>query len=68
MAVTIDIGNPDDVHPTDKATVGHRLALTARAITYGEQLNTPDHCFRQATPEGAGNTGVVRSRVRIDDQ
>ena len=30
MAVTIDIGNPDDVHPTDKIDVGHRLALAAR--------------------------------------
>ena len=31
MAVTIDIGNPDDVHPRDKVDVGHRLALAARA-------------------------------------
>ena len=23
MAVTIDIGNPDNVHPTDKVDVGH---------------------------------------------
>jgi sialate O-acetylesterase len=34
MAVTIDIGNPDNVHPTDKLTVGRRLALAARAISY----------------------------------
>jgi sialate O-acetylesterase len=31
MAVTIDIGNPEDVHPLDKLDVGHRLALIARA-------------------------------------
>ncbi len=54
MAVTIDIGNPDDVHPTDKLTVGHRLALAARAITYGESnIEYSGPIFRQATPEGS---------------
>ncbi len=53
MAVTIDIGNPDDVHPTDKVDVGHRLALAARAITYGESVEYWGPVFRQATPEGA---------------
>jgi len=53
MAVTIDIGNPDDVHPTDKVDVALRMARAARALTYGEtvEYNGPD--FRQATPEGA---------------
>ena len=52
MAVTIDVGNPDDVHPTDKLTVGHRLALAARTISYGEQLEFSGPLFRQVTPEG----------------
>ena len=52
MAVTIDIGNPDDVHPTDKVDVGHRLALAARAIAYGEQVEYSGPMFREATPEG----------------
>jgi sialate O-acetylesterase len=52
MAVTIDIGNPDDVHPTNKAEVGHRLALWARALEYGEDINYSGPLFRQATPEG----------------
>ena len=53
MAVTIDIGNPDDVHPTDKLTVGHRLALAARALTYGEpSIEYSGPTFRQATPQG----------------
>jgi len=51
MAVTIDIGNPDDVHPTDKLTVGHRLALAARAGTYGENLEFSGPLFRQLTTE-----------------
>jgi sialate O-acetylesterase len=53
MAVTIDIGNPDDVHPTDKVDVGHRLALAARALSYGEKVVYSGPRFRQATPEGA---------------
>jgi sialate O-acetylesterase len=52
MAVTIDIGNPDNVHPIDKVDVGHRLALAARAVSYGEDINYSGPIFRQATPEG----------------
>ncbi len=53
MAVTIDIGNPADVHPTDKFDVGLRLARAARALTYGEAVEYSGPMFRQATPEGA---------------
>jgi sialate O-acetylesterase len=53
MAVTIDIGNPDDVHPTDKVDVGLRMARAARALTYGESVEYDGPDFRQATPEGA---------------
>ena len=53
MAVTIDIGNPDDVHPKDKLSVGRRLALAARSIAYGEQLEYSGPLFRQVTPEGS---------------
>ena len=35
-AVTIDVGDADDIHPRDKATVGRRLALAARQLAYGE--------------------------------
>ena len=52
MAVTIDAGNPNDVHPTDKLTVGRRLALAARAVSYGEQVEYSGPMFRQVTPEG----------------
>jgi sialate O-acetylesterase len=53
MAVTIDIGNPDNVHPTDKLDVGLRLALGARALSYGEAIEYSGPLFRQATAEGA---------------
>jgi sialate O-acetylesterase len=52
MAVTVDIGDPDNVHPADKQTVGARLALAARALAYGEDVEYSGPQFRQATPEG----------------
>jgi sialate O-acetylesterase len=52
MTVTIDIGNPDDVHPTDKVDVGLRMARAARSVTYGESVEYEGPDFRQATPEG----------------
>jgi len=51
MAVTIDIGSPDDVHPTDKLDVGLRLARAARALSYGENVEYSGPMFRQATTE-----------------
>jgi sialate O-acetylesterase len=51
MAVTIDIGNPDDVHPTDKLDVGLRLARAARALSYGESVEYSGPLFRQVTSE-----------------
>ena len=34
MAVTIDIGDPQNLHPTNKQDVGKRLALAAEALVY----------------------------------
>ncbi len=53
MAVTIDIGNPDNIHPTDKVDVGLRLARAARVLSYGEAIEDSGPIFRQAVPEGS---------------
>ncbi|MBE0534490.1 MAG: sialate O-acetylesterase [Phycisphaerae bacterium] len=37
MAVTMDIGDPEDIHPRNKQDVGKRLALWALAKDYGRQ-------------------------------
>ncbi len=34
MAITVDIGDPNDIHPKNKQDVGHRLALWALGAVY----------------------------------
>jgi sialate O-acetylesterase len=38
MAVAVDVGNPENIHPTDKQDVAHRLVLAARHVAYGQNL------------------------------
>lgn len=52
MAVSLDVGTPDNVHPPDKQTVGARLALAARAMVYGEKAEYSGPLYRQTTTEG----------------
>lgn len=37
MAVAIDVGESDNIHPVDKKDVGYRLSLAARKLAYGEK-------------------------------
>ncbi len=51
MAVTIDVGNPLDIHPINKQDVGERLALGARRVAYGENVVHSGPLYRQLSRE-----------------
>ena len=51
MAVTIDVGNPNDIHPTNKQDVGKRLAANALNLTYGQNIPHSGPLFDSATFE-----------------
>jgi sialate O-acetylesterase len=46
MAVIIDIGDTNDIHPRNKLDVGHRLAVWALANTYGEKVETSGPLYK----------------------
>jgi sialate O-acetylesterase len=56
QALAIDVGNRTDIHPTDKQTVGHRLALVALAETYGERIVSSGPTLREMTLDGSDAT------------
>jgi sialate O-acetylesterase len=51
MAVTMDIGNPADIHPLKKREVGERLARWALADPYGEDLVVSGPLYRALAVE-----------------
>jgi sialate O-acetylesterase len=53
MAVTLDIGEQKNIHPPDKETVGKRLAIAARSVTYGEKVDPGGPLYRLAYPVGS---------------
>jgi len=52
MAVITDFGNVQDIHPAPKQPVGERLALIARANTYGEKIEYSGPMFKEMKVEG----------------
>jgi sialate O-acetylesterase len=38
MVTTIDVGDPNDLHPADKRPVGERLAVAAEGLVYGKPV------------------------------
>ncbi len=46
MAVTIDIGEANDIHPKNKQEVGRRLALNAFRIAYGKNIVNSGPSYR----------------------
>jgi sialate O-acetylesterase len=52
LAVTIDVGDPKDLHPHRKAEVGKRLALWALGTTYKEAIVYSGPIYRKVEIEG----------------
>ena len=58
MAITIDVGDPNDLHPANKKPVGERLALLARAHVYGEKRIANGPLIKSAKPIGEGKLSL----------
>lgn len=56
LAVAVDVGLADDIHPTDKQTVGERLSLVARRVAYGENIASSGPLYQSHKIEG----GAIR--------
>ncbi|MBC6491319.1 sialate O-acetylesterase [Flavihumibacter stibioxidans] len=52
MAVAIDLGEWNDIHPDNKKDVGERLAFNALKIAYGENIVYTGPLFREAVTSG----------------
>jgi len=53
FANTLGVGNAKDIHPTNKRTVGERLANAARRVAYGSSVAPISPVLRQLTAEGS---------------
>jgi sialate O-acetylesterase len=57
MAVTLDLGEWNDIHPLTKKPIGERLALAARKMAYGENIVSSGPIYESNQIEG--------NRIRI---
>jgi len=64
MAVTIDIGDPENIHPKNKRDVGHRLALNALALAYGRRVAGSGPIYTSMFRDGR----MIRIRFRHVDR
>ena len=60
LAVTIDVGDPKDLHPHRKAEVGERLALWALGATYHKPIVYSGPLYQSMAVEG----NAIRIRFR----
>ncbi|MEG3170152.1 sialate O-acetylesterase [Sphingomonas sp. LB3N6] len=70
VAVTIDLGDPLDIHPGEKHAVGQRLARVIRPLAYaGREPVGPGIASASRTPDGGvtlrftGVTGALHARA-----
>ncbi len=70
LAVTIDLGDPFDIHPGEKHEVGRRLARVMEALAYGDPAppSGPQIASARRLPDGSialtftGVTGALHTR------
>ena len=60
LAVAIDIGEANDIHPRNKQDVGGRLALAARGIAYGQSIEYSGPVFKSMEVTGG------KARLRFE--
>jgi sialate O-acetylesterase len=65
MAVAIDLGEWNDIHPLNKKEVGKRLALQARKLVYGEKIIADGPVYQSAKIEE--NKIVLSFKIGTDD-
>ncbi len=53
MAVTIDLGDENDIHPKDKYTVAKRMLPQVKALVYGEQIVHKSPTYKWHEVQGA---------------
>jgi len=52
MAVITDVGEEDNIHPKKKQPVGDRLAIAARALAYGEDIEYSGPIYERMEIQG----------------
>ena len=65
MAVTIDIGLADDIHPKNKQEVGRRLALVALVGSYGKNVSGSAPVFRNYRIKGDKMELIIQKAVEL---
>lgn len=53
MAVTIDLGESADIHPSDKYTVAKRMIPQVKALVYGEQITHKSPIYKYHEIQGS---------------
>jgi len=68
MAVTLDVGQADNVHPPDKRTVGDRLASAAFRVAYGDAKSGLSPSFVRTTVEGSSIRAWFANAERLNSR
>jgi sialate O-acetylesterase len=56
LVVTLDVGDPKNLHPANKQEIGRRLSIAARHLVYGEALAPSGALVSSARRSGDGVT------------